>query len=792
MARKAAFEKSDKTLVPVLAARDAVHFPALINTLSVVREPSVRAIRKSMSSDRRVLVLSQKDMGQEDPQVKDLYVVGTLSEALQALPMPDTSIRVVLRGISRARATKLISRGGTFWAEIEEVQETESIDVETEATMRACVDGFSRVVGLNKQIPPEAMQSVVHVEGPGRLADAIAHHLPLRPAEKQKLLETPNANERLERVLGLIKREEQVLDLDADIRKRVEAQLGDSQREFYLREQLRIIQTELQLREHRLGETEEYEERIRNAEMPEIAFKKAMAELRRLDRTPANSPEGMVLRNYLDTLLELPWSSRTEDQLSVAAAKKTLNAQHFGLETVKTRILDYLAVRQLKGSAKGPILCFVGPPGVGKTSIAKSIADSMERKFVKLALGGVRDESEIRGHRRTYVGSMPGRIIQGLIQSGVKNPVIVLDEIDKLGADYHGDPTSALLEALDPKQNDRFSDHYIEVPFDLSQVMFVATANLLENIPPPLVDRMEVIHFPSYTDDERFQIAKNFLLPRAIADHGLADKAIEIPEASVRSIISEYTREAGVRSLEQAIAAVCRKVARQVAEGHSKRITVDTVRLAEYLGQPKHRRNRVPTENAVGTATGLVVSEHGGDTITIEVSLMDPHGPRPELHLTGNLGDVMKESAMAALTFVRANSDALNIGRDFKFDIHVHVPQGAIPKDGPSAGITIAVALASAASGRPVRKDVAMTGEVTLRGRILPVGGVRDKVLAAHRAGIRTILLPADNAVELEEVPGSVLAELDVHLVADLYRALDIALVAGKVKAVAYTHDPFH
>ncbi len=782
----------DKTLIPVLAVRDAVHFPALINTLNVVREPSVRAIRKSMDGDRRVLVLSQRDMSQEEPRVEDLYRIGTLSEALQALPMPDTSLRVVLRGLVRARAARLITRNGTFWAEIEEVPEQGSEDLRANAVMRASVETFGRVVGLNKQIPPEAMQSVVHLDEPGKLADAIAHHLPLKPSEKQALLEQQNALERLERIFEFLKREEQILDLDVDIRKRVERELGDGQREFFLREQLKIIQNELQQREHRLGETEEYKQKLEQCQMPEAAEQKALSELRRLDRTPASSPEGMVLRNYLDCMVELPWNQTTEDRLDVASAKQLLDEQHFGLEKVKTRILDYLAVRQLKGSMRGPILCFVGPPGVGKTSIARSIAEAMGRKFVKLALGGVRDEAEIRGHRRTYVGSMPGRIIQGLRTCGAKNPVIVLDEIDKLGSDYQGDPTSALLEALDPQQNDRFSDHYLEAPFDLSEVMFVATANLLENIPAALRDRMEVIHFPSYTDEERLQIATSFLVPKTLEDHGINAQQIDIPESSLKEIIRDYTREAGVRDLGRAIAAVARKAARQVAEGMTKKQVIDEVRLAEFLGQPRFRRQARLEEDAIGSATGLVVSEYGGDVISIEASLMEPHAARTELRLTGNLGDVMKESAQAALTFVRANSEALGIGRTFKYDVHVHVPQGSIPKDGPSAGVTIGVALASAASGRAVRHDVAMTGELTLRGKVLPVGGIRDKVLAAHRAGIKTVIIPAENAIELEDVPASVLMDIEVQLVADLFRALEIALKSdGRVKQVAYAHDPF-
>jgi ATP-dependent Lon protease len=787
-----AAEKRELQLVPVLAARDAVHFPSLINTLSVARSPSVKAIRRSMDTDRRVLVLSQRDMAQEDPGVGDLHTVGTLSEALQALPMPDTSLRVVLRGIGRARAVRLISKAGTFWAEVEEIGETEATGLDVDAIMRACVDSFSRVVGMNKHIPPESMQSVSRVDTPSLMADTISHHLPLRPSEKQALLEEFDSRSRLNKVFELLKREEQILDLDAEIRRRVERELGDGQREYYLREQLKVIQTELQEREQRLGETEDYLRRIEESGMPSHAVEKISAELRRLDRIPANSPEGMVLRNYLDCLAELPWKSTTKDQVNVAAAQDLLDKKHFGLEKVKTRILDYLAVRQLRGTMRGPVLCFVGPPGVGKTSIAHSIADAMGRKFVKLSLGGIRDEAEIRGHRRTYVGSMPGRLIQGLRHAGARNPLVVLDEIDKMGSDFHGDPTAALLEALDPEQNSRFSDHYIEVPFDLSEVMFVATANLIENIPAALRDRMEVIRFPSYTDDERQQIAKSFLVPKAVSDHGIPPGKIRFGDDAVRSIIRDYTRESGVRNLDRAISAVCRKLARNFAEGRTDVVTVNETRLREALGHPLYRRLDSGEIEAVGSATGMVVSEYGGDLVSIEVSLMEPQSSKPELNLTGNLGEVMKESALAALTFVRANSEALGIGRTFKFDVHVHVPQGAIPKDGPSAGLTIGVALASAASGRPVRQDVAMTGEVTLRGKVIGVGGVRDKVLAASRAGMKTVVLPEENRADLDDLPDSVRESLDIHLVRDMFQALDVALLTDpRGLAVAYTHDPF-
>jgi ATP-dependent Lon protease len=774
------------TLVPVLPARDAVHFPGLINTLLVIREPSLKAVRRSMEADRRVIVLSQRDMSLEDPSVEDLHKVGTLSEALQALPMPDTSLRVVLRGLRRVRIVRLVSKAGAFWAQVEEIEEAWQPDLETEATMRASVESFGRIVGQNKTIPPEAMQSVVHLEQPGPLSDAIAHHLPLRPAEKQVLLELAEPKARMGRVLELLKREEQLLDLNAQIHQRVEKELGDTQREFYLREQLKVIQDELQQREDRVGETDEYRERIAVARMPEQANEKAMAELRRLDRMPASSPEGMVVRNYLDTMVELPWSLLTEDRLDVAAADELLAHAHFGLEKVKTRILDYLAVRQLKASLRGPILCFVGPPGVGKTSIGRSIAEAMGRRFVRLSLGGVRDEAEIHGHRRTYVGSMTGRILAGLRQCGSRNPVFMLDEIDKLAHDFRGDPTSALLEALDPEQNDRFSDHYLEVPFDLSAVMFIATANVLENIPGPLRDRMEVIRFPSYTDEERTQIARSFLVPKSLDEHGLTPAQLELPQSSMKILVDEYTREAGVRDLERQIGAVCRKSARMIAEGSAERVVATELKLQEFLGRPRFKRALASGKDEIGAAMGLVVSEAGGGVITIEASLMEPMGERPDLRLTGNLGDVMKESAQAAITYIRANEARLKPAGHFRFDVHVHVPEGGIPKDGPSAGVTIAVALASAFTGRAVRSDVAMTGEITLRGKVLGVGGIRDKVLAAHRAGARVVIIPEENLPDLDEVPPNVLGEIEVRAIEHLDEAMQLALcpVSGNAASV--------
>ena len=766
-----------RTPIPVLAVRDTVHFPLLVNTLHVVREPSLKAVRKSMEGDHTVLVLSQLDMSVENPAVGDLATVGTVSEVLQALPMPDGGLRVVLRGLYRAKSANLNQRAGSFWAEIERVNEVHGDDsVESASLMRVALETFGRVVQLNKNVPAESIQSVAHSDSPGSMADAIAHHLPLQPSQKQAVLEEISTLERLRTILVLVKREEQVLNLGAQIQQKVERELGETQREFFLREQLKVIQDELMEREDRLGETDEYRERIESTNMPPEALDKAMQELRRLDRTPAASPEGMVVRNYLDCLVSLPWSKLTDVRADVLAAGDLLDRDHFGLGKVKDRVLDMLAVRQLKDTARGPILCFVGPPGVGKTSIARSIAEATGRKFVRISLGGVRDEAEIRGHRRTYVGSMPGRIIAGLRLCGSRNPVIVLDEIDKLGSDYRGDPTSALLEALDPEQNNHFADHYLEVPFDLSAAMFIATANLLEYIPGPLRDRMEVIRFPSYTDEERTQIAKTFLIPKCLDEHGLAPKHLEFSSEALKELVQDYTREAGVRSLEREIATVCRKCARQIAEGKAKSLKVDGAALASFLGRPHYRRLDAELKDDVGSAAGLVVSESGGDVIRIEACLMEPLSEQPELKLTGNLGDVMKESASAAMTYVRSIAKELNPNASFRFDVHVHVPEGGVPKDGPSAGVTIAVCLASAFSQRPVRGDVAMTGEITLRGRVLPVGGIRDKVLAAYRSGMKEIILPEENLGDLEDVPQNVLSELKIHAVSDLRVALEIAL----------------
>jgi ATP-dependent Lon protease len=767
--------KKATRLVPVLPARDAVHFPLLVNSLQVVREPSRKALRRALDGDRLVLVLSQRDMGIDEPGANDLYRVGTLSEALQALPLPDSSLRVTLRGLRRAQVLRLIVRGGAFMAEIVEFEDPILIaDVRTETLMRACVEAFSAVVQMHKTIPPEALDSVAHLDNPSALADTITHHLPLRPAQKQAILEEIDSIRRLEVVFEALRREQEVLELDVRIRSQVEAQLGTAHREYFLREQLRAIQSELQDRDQE-NEVQDYEKRIVDSGMPEAAAQRALAEVQRLDRISPFSPEGAVARNWLDCLIALPWKSLSEEHLNVSDAARRLDDEHYGLATVKERVLEFLAVRQLTHSIRGPILCFSGPPGVGKTSIGRSIAEAMGRKFCRISLGGLRDEAEIRGHRRTYVGAMPGRIIQAIRHAGTRNPVVMLDEIDKLGSDWRGDPTSALLEALDPEQNSRFEDHYLDAPFDLSGVMFIATANVAELIPSPLRDRLELIQFPGYTDDERAQIAKSFLIPKTSQEHGVNGR-VDFDSTAIAALVRDYTRESGVRDLERKVATVCRKAARAMVEGEAKVITIDESQLRTSLGRPKHWRGPMTGPDEIGAVTGLMVAEHGGEIVRVEASLMTPQSEKPELRLTGRLGDVMKESAEAALTYVRTSEERLGLGRPFRFDVHVHVPDAGVPKDGPSAGLTIALALVSAYTGKPIRKDVAMTGEITLRGRVLPVGGVREKILAAARGGMTAVILPEGNRDDAEELSAAEIGDLQLHFVSTLDEAMPIAL----------------
>lgn len=762
---------------PVLPMRDTVHFPGVVQTILIGREMSVAALQAALKKEREVLVVGQVDQTVEEPESGDLYQVGTLSEVLHVLPLPDSTMRVVLRGLARVQLENLTFKSGSFSAKYVILDQIDAAPETLTALVRETVQSMETAANMGLPSPPEVLENLQTTSDPSVVADLVAHHFPASTADKQTLLEQLDVEKRLVQLVTNLRRELQVLELQASLRSKVERELGQTQREYYLREQLRAIQEELGGEDAYSEEGESYKAKLEACGMPAENLERAIQELRRLERAPSSSPEGMVIRNYLDWLVDIPWNTLTDDQIDVKRAAKILDRDHFGLDQVKDRILDFLAVRQMAHSLRGPILCFVGPPGVGKTSLGRSIAESLGREFHRIALGGIRDEAEIRGHRRTYIGSMPGRIIQGLKQTKSRNPVFMLDEIDKMSADLRGDPTSALLEALDPEQNKAFSDHYIEMPVDLSTVMFIATANLLEDIPHPLRDRMEIIRFPSYTEEEKIAIATRYLIPRKIAEHGIKPANLKVPKTALRTIVRTYTREAGVRSLEREIATLCRKTARQIAESLTDKVTVDDATLHEFLGRPRYRYGSKEKRGEIGAATGLVYSEYGGDILTIEAVLSEPFGDQPDFRLTGSLGDVMKESALAAMSYVRANKKKFDANRDFRFDIHLHVPEGAVPKDGPSAGVTLITALVSAFTERPVRADLAMTGEITLRGKVLPVGGVREKVLAAHRAGIRTVILPRDNERNLDDLPANIREQLTVHLVDHVDEVLKIALV---------------
>jgi ATP-dependent Lon protease len=761
--------------------RDTVTFPGTVTTLHVAREASLRALRQSQAADRQVLLLSQLDSSIEEPGLEDLHEIGCLCEALQAIPLPDASQRLSLRGLARAKAVRLVTRDGVIYARVENLVERRAPmnDAETDALARECLAIFAEIVQLGDTIPPEAAATVAHLNDPGALADSITHHLTIRPPEKQSILAELDVPERLWRVLRLLKHEEDVLRIGKKISAKVESELSETQRTFYLREQLRAIQEELQVYENRAGETDEYRAKIDVSGLSAVAQEKAEVELRRLDRVPGASPEGLVARIYLDTLLSLPWRKFAEERLDVERASQLLDEAHYGLEAPKERILEHLSVRQLlsrraggtERHGGGRVLAFVGPPGVGKTSLGRSIAEAMGRPFARIALGGLRDEAEIRGHRRTYVGSMPGRILQALATTGARNPVILLDEIDKLGLDGRGDTVAALLEVLDPEQNSAFVDHYLEVPFDLSSVMFIATANYLDNVPTPLRDRLEIVSFDGYTDREKLEIGRRYLLPHALGANGLEADQFGIDDDALLLVIQNYTREAGARTLARQVDALVRKAARQIAEGRTRSVAVTAGDVATFLGPTPFVSQPGEAKPTAGTAWGLVVSSVGGDVLPIEVSLTPPLRSEPELLLTGNLGQVMKESALAALTHLRANGfEAL-----LKRDVHLHVPEGAIPKDGPSGGLAMALALASAALGRPMPAGLAMTGEISLRGRVIAVGGLREKVLAAARARMKSVLVPADNALEISELPPEAQEGLSVVPVSSLSEALEFA-----------------
>ncbi|MEW6182387.1 MAG: endopeptidase La [Bacillota bacterium] len=763
-------------VLPLLPLRGVLVFPYMVIHLDVGREKSVRAIDETMLRDRFIFLATQKDAQTDDPQPEDIYDVGTVAEVKQLLKLPGGTIRVLVEGLNRAKITRFMAQQPYFTVEIEQFTEAHTKNSHVEALMRSVVNQFEQYVKLSKRISPDTVVSVVNIEEPGRLADIIASHLTLKIEDKQELLEAIDVAARLEKLCAILTREMEIVELERRINIRVRKQMEKTQKEYYLREQIKAIQKELGDKDERQAEGEEYREKIAEAKLPKEVEEKALKEVERLEKMPPMAAEATVVRNYLDWILALPWTKATRDRLDIDAAQKILDEDHYGLKEPKERILEYLAIRKLVKTMKGPILCFVGPPGVGKTSLGRSIARALERKFVRISLGGVRDEAEIRGHRRTYVGALPGRIIQGMRQATSKNPVFLLDEVDKMSTDFRGDPSSALLEVLDPEQNNSFSDHYIEIPYDLSQVLFITTANYQYNIPRPLLDRMELIQIPGYTEEEKVQIAVRHLMPKQLKEHGLKKDQLIFSENALRKIIREYTRESGVRNLERQIAAVCRKTAKQIVSEEAKVVRASAQNVEKLLGIPRYRYGLAEKEDEVGVATGLAWTETGGDTLYIEVTLCRGKGG---LTLTGKLGEVMRESAQAGHSFIRSRVTQLGIDEDFheKMDIHIHVPEGATPKDGPSAGITMATALASALTGRKVRHDLAMTGEITLRGRVLPVGGVKEKILAAHRAGIKKIIMPADNKKELEDIPPYVKNRLRFIFVDHMDEVLKAALV---------------
>jgi ATP-dependent Lon protease len=764
--------------LPLLPIRDNVYFPRLIFPLFVGREKSIHALDEILEGHRHILLVTQKQVSQEDPEPEDIHSMGVVAEVLQVLKVPDGTMRVMLEGVCRFRVKKFVRRDPHFIVRGEPIVEDDRKSIELEAMMRSSLTQFEQIVSNARSIPPEAVLALMNIDEPGRLADHIAWHLPgVRLETKQDLLETLDPVRRLEKLGNLLIKESEILEIQKNIRNRVEKEMGDNQREFLLREQMKAIQQELGERDEKGNEIDEYRAKIADAVMPVPVLERANKELERLERMPYAAPDGVVVRNYLDWLVCLPWSKRSDERLDLLEAAQILDQDHYGLQKVKDRVLEFLSVRKLTGTLKGPILCFLGPPGVGKTSLGKSIARALGREFVRISLGGVRDEAEIRGHRRTYIGALPGRIIQGLKTAGTRNPVFMLDEIDKLSSDFRGDPSSALLEALDPEQNNEFSDHYLEAPFDLSDVMFVTTANLIDPIPAALRDRMEVISFSSYIEDEKVQIAEQFLIPKQLKEHGLTEGVLTLTTDAVRKVIREHTRESGVRNLEREIATLCRKVARKIAEGATENFVIGDDEIIDYLGHKRFSYGVIEEQDQVGTAMGLVYTEAGGDVIAIEVSVLPSR--RSKLTLTGQLGDVMKESAQAALSYVRMRAETLGIDQQLfhNSELHVHVPAGAVPKDGPSAGITMATALTSALSGRAVRRDLAMTGEITLRGRVLPIGGLKEKMIAAHRAGIRVAILPAENERDVEDIPQNVRDAMTFHLVAHMDEVLPIALV---------------
>ena len=768
---------NEEMIVPLLPLRGLLVYPTMVLHLDVGRDKSVQALEKAMVDNHLIFLTTQKDLSIDVPNEEDLYQLGTLTKVKQMLKLPNGTIRVLIEGLKRAEIIEFLDEPDYFLVKLQMHEDDETVDAEDQALMRTMLEYFEQYIKISKKISAETYSAVSDIEEPGRMADIIASHLPLKLNEKQDILELKNVKDRMKRVIEIIHNEKEVLNLEKKIGQRVKKSMERTQKEYYLREQMKAIQKELGDKDGKTGEVAELTEKIEEAGMPEHAKTAALKELDRYEKVPSSSAESAVIRNYIDWLINIPWSKTTNDDINIEKAERILNRDHFGLEKVKERVLEFLAVQKLTNSLKGPILCLAGPPGVGKTSLARSVASSLNRNFVRVSLGGVRDESEIRGHRRTYVGAMPGRIIQGMKKAGTINPVFLLDEIDKMSGDFRGDPSAALLEVLDPEQNHNFSDHYIEEPYDLSKVMFIATANDLASIPGPLRDRMEILSIAGYTEIEKINIAKDHLLPKQIEEHGLTKGQLQIRDEGIQQIVRYYTREAGVRGLERKLASICRKTAKIIVSGEKKRVVVTDQNVEEYLGKTMFHYGQAEKENQVGVATGLAYTTVGGDTLQIEVSLSPGKG---KLVLTGKLGDVMKESAQAAFSYIRSKVTELGIDPDFheNTDIHIHVPEGAVPKDGPSAGITMATALASALTGKPIRKEIGMTGEITLRGRVLPIGGLKEKSLGAHRAGITTIICPKENEKDLDDIPESVRNELEFIFVSHVDEVLDLSLIS--------------
>jgi len=772
-----------KTL-PLLPLRDIVVFPHMIVPLFVGREKSVRALEEVMRADKQILLATQKSAADDDPASDAIYETGVMASVLQLLKLPDGTVKVLVEGGRRVRITKFLDNEAYFEAEAELVDEDVADPAEVEALMRAAAEKFEDYVKLNKKVPPEALSAVGEIAEPAKMADTIAAHLAVKIIEKQELLSNPSVSERLEKVFGLMEGEISVLQVEKKIRNRVKRQMEKTQREYYLNEQMKAIQRELGEGEDGKEELAELEEKIEKTKLSKEARAKAEAELKKLRQMSPMSAESTVVRNYLDWLLNIPWNKRKRVKADLVKAEAVLDRDHYGLEKVKERIVEHLAVQARTKKMKGPILCLVGPPGVGKTSLGRSIAEATGREFVRMSLGGVRDEAEIRGHRRTYIGSMPGRVIQSMKKASSSNPLFLLDEIDKLGADYRGDPSAALLEVLDPEQNANFGDHYLEVDYDLSDVMFITTANTL-NMPQPLLDRMEIIRIAGYTEDEKIEIARRHLIPKQVKAHALKDEEWSLEDDALRDLIRYYTRESGVRTLEREIARLARKTVRKLVAGECTEVTVTSENLSEFAGVRKYRFGETETEDQVGLVTGLAWTEVGGELLTIEAVKMPGRG---KMTVTGNLRDVMKESISAANSYVQSRAPALGVKPTVfrSTDIHVHVPEGATPKDGPSAGGAMITAIVSALTGMPVRKDVAMTGEITLRGRVLPIGGLKEKLLAAHRGGVKTVLIPHENVKDLEEVPDKIKDGLTIIAVETVDEVLKHAL-AGKVEPIEWT-----